>query len=239
MAHHFLVKTLFLSIALSILVLLIACTPTKKIPRFDQEKDSAIISEIANYFLFDEIEKLTADDYQVKLDSIKNGESKDFFGLRMAYTKTDLFSPYNRSVRDSLMVVAEYFDKSDFTYAISMLTDLHEKQFTNISAHLYSGYAFSQTGDTLKSNYHYDIYDGLLNSIYLSGDGTLPETAYIVISTSEEYEFLDWFSLRSMGQTLVYKDDYAFDILSAKDVESGEEHDIYFNVTLAIRTLGK
>jgi hypothetical protein len=53
-----------------------------------------------------------------------------------------------------------------------------------------------ELGDSLKSEYHYNIYDGLLNSIYDSGDGISPETAYIVITTKEEYDFLNWFGLQ-------------------------------------------
>ncbi len=211
----------------------------------NQQKEEEILQpdSLSNYFLFDYIQSLTAEDYTVKLDSIKNGESNDFFTLRMAYAKTKDYSPYETDISDSLKKVRKLIDSTQFDEGLSILEYIQEYNFVNISSHLYSGYIYKELGDSIKSDFHYSIYEGLLNSIYESGDGITHKTAYIVITTKEEYAFLAWFGLQPNHQILISSDGYSFDLMKVTDPNTNEEYEIYFNIELAFdmmrKTFGK
>lgn len=198
-----------------------------------KKPDATSADTLSNYFLFEYINSLSGEDYFTKLDSIKNETSADFFTLRMAYTHTKDYFPYASDISDSLKKASQLIDASKYDMAKSILDKIHEKNYVNIPSHLYYGYIYEQLGDTIKSKFHYNIYNGLLNSIYQSGDGILPETAYIVISTKEEYNFLNWFGLQFNSQSLIYEDDYSFDLMEVTDPETDETHEIYFNIELA------
>ncbi len=204
-----------------------------------KEEEISKTDSLSNYFLFDYIQSLTAEDYTVKLDSIKNGESNDFFTLRMAYTKTKDYSPYETDISDSLKKVRTFIDSSQFDEALSILEYIQEHNFVNITSHLYSGYIYKELGDSIKSDFYYTIYEGLLNSIYESGDGVTHKTAYIVITTKEEYAFLGWFGLQFNEQSLISLDGYSFDLMKVTDPNTKEKHEIYFNIELAFDVMRK
>lgn len=223
---------------ISLSVFIITSCAAKKVHLVPhKEPDSVLTNTQSNYFLFGYIKSLSEADYQIKLDSIKSSLSYDFFTLRMAYTHTKDYSPYGSGVSDSLKKVTQFIDSLKYDSAISMIYKIHEIEYVNIPSHLYLGYIYDQLGDTLKSQFHYTIYDGLLNSIYQSGDGTTPQTAYIIISTKEEYQFLNWFNLQFHSQSLIDKDEYSFDLMSVSDPNKNEEFEIYFNIELALSQL--
>ena len=222
-----------LFLIISSLFILLSCA-SKNVSIIQHDDPVSVPADTSsNYFLFDYINSLSAEDYTVKLDSIKNRLSSDFFTLRMAYTHTKHYSPYGTDISDSLKIASQLIDSLKYDSALLVLNRIHEIAYVNIPSHLYFGYIYNQLGDTIKSKFHYYIYDGLLNSIYHSGDGTSPQSAYIAISTKEEYHFLNWFGLRFTGQSLIRKDNYSFDLMSVTDPNTDEKHEIYFNIELA------
>ena len=202
-----------------------------------EEPDALPTDTLSNYSLFDYINSLSEENYTIILDSIKNELSSDFFTLRMAFTHTKEYSPYGSDLADSLKRVSELIDSLKYDSAISALNRIQKIEYVNIPSHLYFGYIYNQLGDSAKSKFHYYIYEGLLNSIYQSGDGRTPQTGYIVISTKEEYQFLNWFDLQFHRQSLIDKDDYSFDLMRVTDPNTDEELEIYFNIELAISRL--
>ena len=156
----------------------------------------------------------------------------------MAYIKTNDYSPYNSDISDSLKKKASMLiDTLMYNKALQTLFNIQKQNYVNIVSHLYCGYIYKKTGDSIKSKYHYDIYDGLLTSIYESGDGLSPRTAYLVISTKEEYALINWLQLQFNQQSLINSDGYSFDLMDVTDPESGAEFGIYFNIELAINIL--
>lgn len=223
---------------ISLSIFIITSCATKKVNLVQHKEPDAVSADTqSNYFLFDYINSLSEEDYQTKLDSIKGGLSYDFFTLRMAYTHTKDYSPYGNSASDSLKRVTQFIDSIKYNSAILMINKIHEIEYVNIPSHLYLGYIYDQLGDSIKSQFHYMIYDELLNSIYQSGDGRTPQTAYIVISTKEEYQFLNWFNLQFHSQSLIDKDEYSFDLMSVTDPNTNEAFEIYFNIELALSQL--
>lgn len=196
------------------------------------EKDT-----LSNYYLFEYIESLNAEDYVLYLDSIKNEQSYDFFSFRMSYSRTKEYSPYSTDISDMHKRIRSSIENNNYHFALQIADSILLINYPDIRAHLYCGYIYKQLGDSVKSKYHYNIYNGLLESIFYSGDGKSPETAYITITTKEEYAFIEWLGLKFKAQELVIEDNYAFDLIETSDVESNDTYNIYFNITLAYNIL--
>lgn len=213
------------------------CSSAKKIVDQNEKNTISVTDSISNYILFNYISSLTEEDYYSKLDSIKMGLSKDFFSLRMSYTKTNDYSPYNSDISDSLKKANKLIDSLMYDKALQVLHSIQKQNYVNIPSHLYCGYIYKEMGDSIKSDFHYAIYEGLLNSIYESGDGISPKSAFIVIATKEEYALLNWFRLQFNKQSLLNSDGYSFDLMDVSDPESGKNFEIYFNIELAFNFL--
>ncbi len=176
---------------------------------------------------------LDGKDYYSLLDIIKNGKSEDFFTLRMAYTKTKIYDPYDSKI-DGLRKQIEFnIEEKNFNKALKIAGEILGKRYIDIRTHLYCRNIYNQIGDSVKSNYHNGIYNGLLNSIYFSGDGKSPKTAFIVIEISEEYDLLNWLNLTQSEQYLTIKDGYSFDIIKA--FNENRETELFFNIELALK----
>jgi hypothetical protein len=76
-----------------------------------------------------------------------------------------------------------------------------------------------------------------MNSIYFSGDGESPKTAFIVMEISEEYDLLNWLKLKLREQSLILRDGYSFDIMRA--FNENKETELFFNIDLALKNLSE
>lgn len=188
---------------------------------------------ISNYILFEYIDLLTEDDYYSLLDSVKDGLSNDFFTLRMAYTKTKIYNPYDVKFDDLRKEIKLNIEQQNFKKALEFADRILEERYIDIRTHLYCSYIYKQLNDSTKLDYHYNIYNGLMNSIYFSGDGKNEKTAFIVIEVSEEYDLLNWLKLTFRKQSLIIKDGYSFDIIEAFD--DNRETELFFNIALALK----
>jgi hypothetical protein len=223
-------------------ILLIACSSSLKIskeatPIEPVDSSSVITGEVdtvSNYYLFDYINNLDSSDYYTLLDSIKNNTSSDFFALRMAYTKTGDYTPYDSRMGKLYDRITTLLDSAAYSQATLLCDSILQHKYVDALVHLYLGYIYLQNGDSLRSDYHYDCYDGLLGSIEESGDGRAPKTAYIVIDTREEYVFLDWYDLEVKSQSLLSEDGYSFDLLDAYDPQQDKDFEVYFNVQIPL-----
>jgi hypothetical protein len=188
---------------------------------------------ISNYLLFDYIALLTEDDYYSILDSVKNGLSNDFFSLRMAYIKTEKYDPYNIKIDELRDKIKLNIKEKKFKKALEIADRILEERYIDVKTHLYCSQIYRKLKDSVKSDYHHNIYNGLLKSIYFSGDGKSIKTAFIVIEVSEEYDLLNWLRLKLLRQSLIIKDGYSFDII--KVIDENRETELFFNIDLALK----
>jgi len=70
---------------------------------------------------------------------------------------------------------------------------------------------------------------GLMNSITNSSDGKTPETAYRMISVSEEYDFMWVNGIQPLSQAYVSTEYGAMDLFEVTD-KDGEKEEIYFSL---------
>ena len=218
-------------IFLLILGLFIACSSTQK--NIGSDEYTTENDTISNYILFEYIDLLTEDDYYSLLDSIKDGLSNDFFTLRMAYTKTKIYNPYDVKFDNLRKEIKLSIEEQNFKKALEFADRILKERYIDIRTHLYCSYIYKQLNDSTKLDYHYNIYNGLMNSIYFSGDGENEKTAFIVIEISEEYDLLNWLKLKWGGQSLIIKDGYSFDIVEA--IDDNRETELFFNIDMALK----
>jgi len=216
---------------LLILGLLIACSSAEK--NICSDKYATGNDTISNYIIFEYINLLTEDDYYSLLDSVKNVLSNDFFTLRMAYTKTKVYDPYDVEIDNLRKKIKLNIEEKKFEEALEIANIILEKRYIDIKTHSYCSYIYEQLDDSAKSKYHRDIYNGLLNSIYFSGDGKSPKTAFIVMEISEEYDLLNYLRLNQSEQYLIIKDGYSFDRIKVFD--ENIETELFFNIDLALK----
>ncbi len=192
----------------------------------------------SNYHFFEYINSFEPDDFKEMLQKLIENQFDDFFSLRMAFTKSELYSPYDRSTSKRHARMRELMDDEKYSEALMIADSIFTKNFVDINTHLYCGYIYRKIGDDENSNLHYNIYDGLIHSIIASGDGKSPKTAFLVISTDEEYIILEHFQMQHLEQWLSHEGVYDFDVMRAK-TQDGKEYEIYFNISLPYGELKK
>ena len=97
----------------------------------------------------------------------------------------------------------------------------------DIRTHYYMGISMDQLGNESSSQNHFRWMSGFMDDLVASGDGKTPDTAYEVISISEEYDALYIFGLKKKSQALI-SGPVMCDLITATD-ENGNEVSIYFN----------
>jgi len=107
----------------------------------------------------------------------------------------------------------------------------------NIDLLIAKAAAYRALGNLEKAGEVRQQWMSLMDSILASGDGRDFATAFRVISVDEEYAVLRIMRIDRLTQSLVEHEGSQFDILSAKDPESGKELQLYFNIDLPMKWL--
>ncbi len=177
--------------------------------------------------------------YLPLLDSVKLGLSEDFLTLRLAYTKTKEYQPYDTMEKDYQSGCVAKIKLGEFAEAAKIIDSLLEKNYVDMYSHFLKSYALSELKDTAKAIFHMGIYEGLIKSILISGDGMTPKTAMLVIDTSEEYTLLNAYDMTFKGQSLISDEEFKYDKLQVVNPSSEKEMDLYFNIDILMHHLSK
>lgn len=176
-----------------------------------------------------------ADYYQTLLDRLKNGDTSiNFAELRVLFAQLPTYNPYKKmqELRDKENQMWQEYKSGNYQKALEIGNSILEINYLRIMTHYIFSEVYGKLGDTQKQKFHEDVFFGLVDSIIQSGDGKSPETAMTVIEVREEYDVLDVLGFEQESQTLVEKDGKRFDFLVAKNSETGETRDFYFNIDL-------
>ena len=184
-------------------------------------------------------EPATKPTYEALLERVKkNDQSVDFKELRLAYTDTPDYSPYggDAAARKNMFeaLKAKEYDKS-----LANATAILKSNYLDIMGHFGSFVAQRELGHADLAAYHKSVFEGLLNSIRNSGDGKTLETAFIVISTDEEYALFNYLGLRPQGQALINEKDHSYDRMTALDPKTNQSVVYFFNIDKPFNWLGK
>jgi Domain of unknown function (DUF4919) len=169
--------------------------------------------------------------YEELLAKVQGGDTKiDYRALRMAYSETKEASPFG-SDREARSAMNKALDEKRYKDAIKSAEQILKTTYVNPFAHMTKAIAHRELGETDKFEFHKAIYLGLINSILNRADGKTPSTAYVVISTEEEYAVMQALGYGVGGQSLQHTDGHTFDVLHGTD-KSGNKVDVYFNIDI-------
>lgn len=151
----------------------------------------------------------------------KNDRSVDFKESRLAYTDTNVYSPYGGD-RESRKMMFEALQKRDFDKVLENSGKILASNYLDLNGHFGSFVAHRELGHAELADYHRFVFEGLVNSIRDSGDGKSEETSMVVISTDEEYVLLNYLGLRPSKQALIQGNGHHCDMMTSVDPKTNE-----------------
>ena len=179
-----------------------------------------IVPEVEGDYYYDSLKLIKEKDIE-KLDSI------DFVKFRYAFLAVR--DRDNLSIPDELeQKLRKNVQTGNIEEVLTLCEQVLEYDYTDIYAHVMRNYILEQNNEdvTFFREYVYRLVD----SIFKSGDGKTPETAFHVTQVSEEYELLKFMHLQNTRQRLVGIGQHSFDELTCLD-EEGNKFVVYFDIT--------
>ena len=176
--------------------------------------------------------------YEALLEKAKRGEGPvDYSVLRLAYFETPDYSPLTgMMVYRSLWGLA---GQGNWDEAVKQAELVLDNNYVDVNAHMVAFIARREQKEEEKAAYHRRWAEGLLESIKSGGDGKSPQTAWHVISISEEYAVLRALNMRPVGQALINADGHAYDEMKVVDPRTNTESRFYFNVDKPFSAYGR
>jgi len=170
--------------------------------------------------------------YDLLLARLTAGDAKiDYKALRVAYIGSKDASPYGSSVEARRAMNAAVIEKR-YDDAIKMADSILKTSYLSPDAHIAKSISYAAQGDTQKAEFHKTVYLGLINSILAVGDGSKPETAYVVISVEEAYAVMKSLGYIVWGQAVTRQGEHTFDLLSGTNEKTQQSVKLYFNLDL-------
>lgn len=175
--------------------------------------------------------------YGELLEKAKKGEAVDFREMRLAFFETPEYNPMT-GMFDYRALNAP-LSQGDYAGAVKAAESVLEKNFVDLNAHMVAYIAHRETKNEEKAKYHRAIADGLLESIKATGDGKSPQTAFEVISISEEYAMFRALGVRAVKQSLVQDNGHSYDAVVVVDPRTNQQTTYYFNVDKPFSAYGR
>ncbi len=159
-------------------------------------------------------------------------KAKECENLRMKYAASTAYNPYDDAVSEIRVQCSEAMFNKDFARAIELAERGLRRDPYNIPLLIVEASAYRATGDTAKADEARARWFGLMDSILEAGDGLSYATAFRVISIDEEDAVLRALQLTSTEKRSVQRRGVEYDVLQARDTQTGENREVYFNVDL-------
>jgi len=170
--------------------------------------------------------------YDAIVERIKaRGFQSDYTLLRNEYVNTRLYNPFDSHQRDVTRAMFEALDANELKQCIKDASTILDVNFTNLSAHAGAAICYGKLDDSDQQEMHSRIYDGLIGAIAATGNGKSPQSAFVVISVDEIYDFLQSQDLEIVSQKLLDSGGRKFDVMSVRDPRTGRNFDVYFDIS--------
>ena len=157
--------------------------------------------------------------------------SLDFTELRLAYAASPDYEPYEPSdYADLLSTLRESLNANAFGDAAKHCETVLKVFYFDPKMHVLCSYANERIENDRAATMHEFAADGLFASIRGSGDGRSPETAYDVVTISEEYALIWIGGLQMAGQSLISVGGHSYDRMKVRNEETGDISVIYFRI---------
>ena len=170
------------------------------------------------------------EEYAAALKRVLQGDmTVDYRAFRIAGT---LASGGHGSMRESAQRGAfrRLVESRDFQGALDSANEALTQNYASIVNHFDAMVACQALQKTDEAATHEKLLNALLDSIQQSGDGKSPETAWFVVTTTEEYVFLSRvLGLKAKSQAFVPQGGHFYDRLEVIDPKTNESHSVWFN----------
>jgi hypothetical protein len=176
--------------------------------------------------------------YDVLLERVKKQDAAvNFQELRLAFTETKQYNPYggDRETRNAMFVALK--DKQ-YDQALISSEKILAANYLDINAHFGAYVANRELGHADKADFHKNTFQKLLKSISDSGDGKTMATAFVVISTDEEYALFNFMGVRPTAQALIEEQSHHYDKMTVTDPKDDQNAVYYFNIDKPFNWLG-
>jgi hypothetical protein len=120
------------------------------------------------------------------------------------------------------------FNKGDYSKSLAKGQEIVKHNVANGDGHFLTMVSYKHLGQQADADHEKAIVDKIVQSIVGSGDGKAAETAWFVVSTSEEYFILRLMGLQPKSQALVQQKDHAFDKMTVVG-DGNTEQTLWFN----------
>jgi hypothetical protein len=169
--------------------------------------------------------------------AIVNPEKAAYNEIRMSYTKTSEYSPYRSPAVIEDMIKLLNANKNE---EVIKLTKANiQNYFAELDFHYYAIAAYKNLKNENGYNWHRYVLNRLIDSIYDSGDGKSPKTAFVVIAVREEYSFMGLTGTENGSQSLIQQDGHSYDMFEVTKSETYKGKKIYFNIDIPFGALSK
>ena len=175
--------------------------------------------------------------YEALLERVKASDTTvSFKDLRMAYTESAGYAPYGGNSEARKTMIAALNEKN-YDKAREYAEGILQKNYVDITAHIVASAAYRELKNADRAKYHQAIVEGLAQSIMKSGDGKSLETAFVVISTDEEYALFNLLGMKAVGQALVHDKGHSYDRMEAIDRKTEAKATFFFNIDIPFNWL--
>nr|WP_010131369.1 DUF4919 domain-containing protein [Microbulbifer agarilyticus] len=174
----------------------------------------------------------TQSEYRMLLEEARQlSFTLDFDRLRMAYVKSSEYNPYGGMKLDGLPEAYSSVEQADFSDCLRNVDKVLAYNYMSLEAHMIGVLCSGQAGELEREDLHRYMVEGLMTSIENSGDGKSQASALQTISTSELRGYIRLKGLQVLDQSIVYDKQGVYDKMQVRDLESGEEYPLFFNVS--------
>ena len=163
--------------------------------------------------------------------------SQAFKELRFAYTETPQYKPYGGIKAETGEAMLTAVSNKEYKKALEYAEKILKEDYVDIDAHVVASTAYRKTGNQERADYHEAIANILFLSMLDGGNGDKPETAIEVISTDEEYSFLNISGLKERSQAALQSNGHNYDKLTVVDPVSGKTFEMYFCIDKPVNWL--
>jgi hypothetical protein len=131
------------------------------------------------------------------------------------------------------------FNNNDYEQATQLANQILEDNYLLPDPHFVLLQIYEKSGDQKNADFHSYFLKGLIASISKLGNGSTPESAFIIIQFEEEYFLLDILGIQNGQQSFQEINGIPYDIFEGVDESTNETITLYFDITIPYQWLNK
>jgi hypothetical protein len=172
-----------------------------------------------------------AGDYAALVTAAKEGDpGTDYTAMRQAYLMLPEYDPSGEKTEQLMRDGQAAYTAKDCKTALVKFQAATALTFILSDAHALIADCLEQAGDKDGEKREEAIAQGLFNSVMSSGDGAKPETAFRIITLSEENAILSVAGVNGTKREMISTDAGPVEKISITDAATGQQGAVYFNV---------